>query len=351
MRQAWLYMLLFAVTCVFAATVEAQRFPQVLNMHTHGGKYSTGGVGLTLGGGSALSSDLTWETQGSDFIGGDLEAIYIPVQRQAISRFTFGLGMDLQIGSNSDLIGTDFALRLYNVSLSTTATGEGFVTEIDESATLIYAGFNFTLNFYKSEFIEADGRRTRQDWGLAMIFGPKASLMMGDFADLNGLSSFGLDVGVMADFPIPIGNAEDLLTISPYLWFEMNYRLNVDNGITAPANSDTPGQDLLNGNFDVGFFNRSQIVADRNDDAGLAVRRHNFIPAYAINLGADANLTPIFLSRTGGTINNWQFKGSLVITVPLDLGFFASDHSGDALASDGEYPIHFTISFGASYFF
>jgi hypothetical protein len=348
MRQAWLYMLLFAVTCVFAATVEAQRFPQLLKMHTHGGQYSTGGFGLTVGGGSALSSDLTWEARGTDTVGGDPQAVYIPVQRQAISRFTFGLGLDLQIGSNTDLIGTDFGLRLYNVSVSTTAAGEGFFSDIDESATLLYAGFNFTLNFYKSEFLEADDRRTRQDWGLAMVFGPKVTWMAGDFSDLNGLSSFGLDIGLMADFPIPISGAEDLLTISPYLWFEMNYRLAVGNGIDNSTTSES-GDEAINANFDVGFFNRTSTV--RDDNSGLAVRRHNFIPAYAINLGTDVNLTPIFMSRSGGTIHNWQFKGSLIITVPLDLQFFAADHSGDALASDGEYPVHFTISFGASYWF
>jgi hypothetical protein len=181
-------------------------------------------------------------------------------------------------------------------------------------------------------------------------------MMFGDFSDLNGLASFGLDIGLMADIPIAIPGAEDLLSISPYMWMEVNYRLGVDGALvdTNPA-SLTFGQDVLNDNFDIGFYGRSQEDLDGNglpDFDGIAVRRHNFIPAYQINLGFDVNLTPIFISRSGGIINNWRFHFSTIVSMPIHVPFLMSSYPGDSLYSAAEeYPVHFTVVFGAAYFF
>jgi hypothetical protein len=350
MRQAWLYLCLFAVAGVFAASVEAQRFPQVLNMHTYEGKYSSGGFGMSLGVGGTAPSELRREGASTQEIDGS--AVFRRRQAQSISRFIFGAAIDFQIGADNDVIGTDFGLRIFNMQIGSNDSSRTAFEDINESVTLLYAGFNFTINFYKSEFIESDGRRTRQDWGLAMLVGPKVSYMMGDFEDLNGLSSIGFDIGVMADFPIPIPGAEDLLTISPYMWLEANYRLNVDAGFVNDTDPSSPtfGREFINDTFDRGFYERT--AQDPTPDLdGIAVRRHNFIPAYAVNIGADANLTPIFISRSGGLINNWRFHGSLILTVPLQLELFASEYVGDNMWSGDAYPMHFTISFGAAYFF
>jgi hypothetical protein len=187
-----------------------------------------------------------------------------------------------------------------------------------------------------------------------MIIGPKVGLMFGDFSDLNGLASIGLDIGLMADFPIPIPGAEDLLSISPFLFGEGNYRMDIDGAqVNAQTGSSTFGQKVINDNFDLGFYKESQDVNGDcvADFIGIAVRRHNFIPAYQINLGTDINLTPVFVSRSGSLINNWRFHMSLVASMPIRLNFFLANYNGAPLWSQGEIPVTWTISFGAAYFF
>ncbi|MEZ5990766.1 MAG: hypothetical protein R3E76_00230 [Planctomycetota bacterium] len=342
---------------VLASAAEAQRFPQVMNMNTHEGKYSTGGFGVGLGVGGAFGSSFRREGLGSKNVDGNLEAVFKKRNAQNMTRTIFGADIDFQIGSDNSVIGTDFGIEIYSMSIGTTATFDNdndALESISEGVTLMYAGFDFTINFYQSEFIETDGRRTRENWGLAMIVGPKVGLMFGDFSDLNGLASIGLDIGLMADIPISISGAEDLLSISPFAFFEANYRLDIDGAVvdTNPA-SPTFGNDVINDNFDLGFYGRTQDVnGDGTPDFdGIAVRRHNFIPAYQMNIGTTINLTPIFVSRSGGLINNWRFSMTVVASAPMQLNFFAAGYNGAPLASQGEIPITWTISFGAAYFF
>jgi hypothetical protein len=358
MRRIGLTLFLLTVVVVLASTVEAQRFPQVMNMNTHEGKYSTGGFGIGIGMGGAFGSSFRREGLTSRNIDGNLEAVFKKRNAQNMTRTIFGADIDFQIGSDNSVIGTDFGIEIYSMSIGTNATldndNDAF-EGISEGVTLMYGGFDFTINFFQSEFIETDGRRTRDNFGLAMIVGPKVGMMFGDFSDLNGLASIGLDIGLQADIPLPISGAEDLLSISPFLFFEANYRLDIDGGVVdANPSSSTPGQDVINDNFDLGFYQRTQDVdgdglVDFAD--GIAVRRHNFIPAYQLNLGTDINLTPIFISRSGSLINNWRFHMSLVASMPITLKFFAASYDGAPLASAGEIPITWTISFGAAYFF
>ncbi|MCB9894111.1 MAG: hypothetical protein H6839_06675 [Planctomycetes bacterium] len=357
MRRIGLTLFLLAAVTVLASTVEAQRFPQVMNMNTHEGKYSTGGFGIGLGYGGALASSFRREGITSKNIGGDLEAVFKKRNAQNMTRNIFGADIDFQIGSDNNVIGTDIGIEIYSMSIGTGATldndNDAF-EGINESVTLLYAGFDFTINLYDSEFIETDGRRTRDNWGFSIIVGPKVGMLFGDFSDINGLASIGLDFGVMADFPIGIPGAEDLLSISPFMFFEANYHLDVDGAQVDPnPASPTFGQDVINDNFDLGFYQRSQDVNGDgvNDFIGIAVRRHNFIPSYQLNIGTDINLTPIFVSRSGSLINNWRFHMSLVASMPLRLNFFAADYNGAALWSQGEIPVTWTISFGAAYFF
>jgi hypothetical protein len=372
MRQVWLFLLMAAVVGVFASATYAQRFPQILNLNTHEGKYDVGGVGLQIGGGYGLNlgqGELHREGPGTKVIDGTLEAAFTRRFAQTHRRIVFGAKLDFQIGSDNDVIGTCFNLEFYQFNISTASAVEsgtsGIVidpgtdpvyTGASESASVVYFGFDFIINFYKSEYLETDGRRTRDNWGLAMIVGPKVSMMMGDFSDLNGISSFGLDIGLVADVPIHLSGAEDLLSLSPFMLFEANYRLGVDTGLVDenPA-SATFGAEVLNDSFDLGFYGESQEDLDANglpDYDGIAIRRHNFIPAWQLSLGTTVNLTPIFISRSGGLINNWRFWGSLTLSVPLNLGLFASAYPGDAMWGADELPtVTVTLSVGASYFF
>lgn len=357
MRQVWLAMGVALFAVVVASVAEAQRFPQVMNMNTHEGKYSTGGVGLSIGGGFSAGGNFRRERLGSKSIDGGLEAVFKKDEAQNQSRTIFGAQIDFQIGSDNSVIGTDFGVEFYNFQLGTSATNDvdfDAVEGLEKSATLLYIGFDFTIELYSSEFIETDGRRTRQNWGLSVIVGPKVGMLFGDFGDINGFSSIGLDYGIMADFPINIPGAEDLLSISPYIFMETNFRMDVDGGLidTNPA-SPTAGQDILNDNFDTGFYNDSQQDLDNNgvaDSPGIAVRRHDFIPAFQLNTGVDVNLTPIFVSRDGSLINSWRFHVSLMASIPVQVNFFLADYNGAALWGTDEIPMTLTMSFGASYF-
>ena len=92
-----------------------------------------------------------------------------------------------------------------------------------------------------------------------MIVGVDAGMMFGDFSDLNGFASVGFNLGLIADVPIPFTGAEDLLQISPYLMLEMNYRMDVDGGVLdTTGGSPTFGQEVLNDNFDTGFYTTTQ---------------------------------------------------------------------------------------------
>lgn len=369
MRHVWSLVLLAGVMAVFAATAQAQRFPQVMNPNTHEGKYDVGGIGMQLGGGFGFGGGLHREGPSSMVIDGNLEAVFRRRFTQTQRRIVFGGKLDFQIGSDNSFVGTNFFLEFYSHSIGTAGSTElgtsslvvapntnPVFTAANKSATVMYLGFAFILNFYKSEFIETDGRRTRNNWGLSMLVGPKISMLSGDFGDINGMSSIGLDIGLMADVPIPLEGAEDLLSISPYFIFEINSRMGVDTGLQDenPA-SDTFGADVLNDSFDLGFYSQTQEDADGDglpDYDGIAVRRHNFIPAYQLSLGAKINLTPIFLSRSGQMISNWRFWGSLTASIPMSLGLAGNAYIGDSLWQSNELPLFtITLSVGASYFF
>ena len=359
MRRIWLSLFVLSAVVFFAGALDAQRFPQVMNMNTHEGKYSTGGFGIGLGFGAGMANSIRRESLGSKNIDGGLEAVFKKRNAQSLTRTIFGADIDFQIGSDNSIIGTDFGIEIYSMAIGTNATldndNDAFES-ISENVTLMYAGFDFTINFFDSEFIETDGRRTRERWGLSLIVGPKVGLLFGGFSDLNGLSSIGLDIGLMFDFPIHISGAEDLLSISPYGFLEANYRLDIDGALVDNnAASPTFGNDVLNDNFDIGFFNRTQDVnGDGTADfpnQGLVVRRHNFIPAYQFNVGTAINLTPIFISRSGSLINNWRFHMSLGFSVPIRVGFLFSDYNGDKMHSQDEVPWTWNIVLGAAYFF
>lgn len=357
MRRIGLTLFLMSAVVILASTLEAQRFPQVMNMNTHEGKYSTGGFGIGLGYAETGGSSFRREGLGVKTVDGALEAVFKKRNAQNMTRSIFGADIDFQIGSDNSVIGTDFGLEIYSMMIGTGATldvDNDAYEAINENVTLMYAGFDFTINFYDSEFIETDGRRTRDNWGLSMIVGPKVGLLFGSFSDLNGLASIGLDIGLMADFPIGIPGAEDLLSISPFLFFEANYRMDIDGALIDPnPASPTFGQDVLNDNFDIGFYQASQDVNGDgvNDFDGIAVRRHNFIPAYQVNLGYTVNLTPIFVSRSGSLINNWRFSASSTLSLPLRLNFFAANYNGAPLWSQGEVPFAITTTISVSYFF
>ncbi len=372
MRQVCLFLLMAALVGSFAAIAHAQRFPQILNLNTREGKYDVGGVGLQIGGGYGLNmgaGELHREGIGSKVIDGNLEAIFKRRFAQTHRRIVFGAKLDFQIGSDNNVVGTNFYLEFQQFSINTSGASESGVSGIvidpgtnpvftgaAESASVAYFGFDLIINFLRSEFVETDGRRTRDHWGLALTVGPRLSMMMGDFSDLNGLSSIGANVGLIADLPIPLSGAEDLLSLSPYFVFEGNYRLEVDTGqVDDVTGSPTLGQEVINDSFDVGFYGKSQEDLDLNNVAdydGIAIRRHNFIPAWQLTLGTTVNLTPIFIGRSGKLVNNWRFWGSLNISVPLALGIFASQYPGDAMWGQDEMPfLTVTLSVGASYFF
>jgi len=343
---------------LLAPTAEAQRFPQLMNMNTHEGKYATGGFGVGIGIAAAGASTFRRERAGFDTVGGSLESVFKRRNSQSQKRTIFGLDVDFQVGSDNSVIGTDFGIEIYSMSIGTNSTrdvdNDAFET-INESVMLMYAGFDFTINLWSSEFIETDGRRTRENFGFALILGPKVGLMFGDFSDLNGFASIGMDFGVMADIPISIKKAEDLLSISPYLFFEGNFRMPVDGALVdSNAASPTFGQDVLNDNFDIGFYNRSTDVDGNGtpDFDGIAVRRGNFIPAYQANIGFDFNITPIFVGRTGNIINNWRFRFSMIFSMPMSMKLFLADYNGAPMFSaHDDNPFTMTVVFGATYFF
>ncbi len=358
MRFVWLALILSLTAGVVAPSLYSQRFPQLMNMNTHEGKYSTGGFGIGLGMAAAGGAAFRRERAGVQNVGGGLEAVFKRRNSQNQTRSIFGLDIDFQIGSDNSVIGTDFGLEIYSMNIGTTADrsvdNDAFET-INEAVTLMYGGFDFTINLWSSEFIETDGRRTRENFGFALILGPKVGLLFGDFSDLNGLASIGMDFGVMADIPIPISKAEDLLSISPFLFFEANYRMGVDGALVdANAASPTFGQDVLNDNFDIGFYNRTTDVDGNGtpDFDGIAFRRHNLIPAFQTNIGFDFNITPIFVGRTGNIINNWRFRFSAIMSLPMSVKLFAADYNGAPLFSaHDDNPITLTFVFGATYFF
>lgn len=370
MRQLWLAFLLMAAATVFSATVSAQRFPQVINPNTHEGKFSNGGVGFAFGFAPSFGGELHREGPGSQVVGGNLEAMFKRRFTQTQSRMSFGGKLDFQIGSDNDVVGTDFGLEFQNINLSTASSVQSAGQELfviapgtnpvflggDESITVLYFGFDLTVNFFRSEFLETDGRRTRQDWGLALALGPKIGMMSGDLGDLNGFSSIGFEIGLVADVPVPLDGAEDLISFSPFFYLESNFHMPIDGGLTdtSPV-SPTAGKDMLNDNFDLGFYAKSQEDLDGNgvpDYDGIALRRHDFIPTWTMNLGTTFNLTPIFVSRSGSLINNWRFTASLTMTIPINLPLFAAEYVGDAMwSSDGFPTMTLTIGFGAAYFF
>lgn len=356
MRHVWLTLTLMAALSLFSAFVEAQRFPTVMNTNTHEGKYSSGGVGLTLGVGAAGGSVFRRETLGTKIVDGAEEAVFKKRDSQSRTTTIFGLAIDFQVGSDSDIVGTNFSIEIYNFGLGTDSTVEADVDAyegIDHSATVMYIGADFIIDFWKSEFIETDGRRTREDFALGMIVGFDVGMMFGDFSDLNGFASVGLNIGVIADIPIPFTGAEDLLQLSPYLMLEANYRMDVDGGVVSNIAGATLNNEVINDNFDTGFYTttENEAAARGLTVGGIAVRRSNFIPAYQLAVGVDANVTPIFIGRSGDIINNWRFNLSMSISTPVKIDIMAADFVGDAMwTSTEEIPIILMISIGAAYF-
>jgi hypothetical protein len=366
MRQLWPVLCLIVIASAFSALLDAQRLPFVLNPNTHEGKFAHTGIGLQIGFGLPLiGAELHREaprTSGSD-------AAFRRVFSQTQSRFAFGLRADLQLGSDNDLLATLFGLEVTSISIGTassTATTyqedyfpaafdpeDAVALDISESAMLLSAGVRFLFNFRKSEFIEADGRRTRDDWGLSLVVGPKVTLLTGSFEGINGLAGIGGDIGVVGDIPIKLTGKEDLFSVSPYFLLEINLRPGIDGGqVDDNPESPTFGGLYVNDNFDFPFWDRTGEDLDGDglpDIHGIAIRRQDFVPAAQITLGATANLTPAFVSRTGVLSNSWRFTGGLGFSIPFGLPF-GSSYPGDTFWQADEIPLHMVISFGASYF-
>ncbi len=318
----------FALTLVFlfclflGSDLVAQSNSPVMNVNTHGGKYKNGGVGVGLFMGLMNEGSLyrgeIYNDAGSFGIGnGDA----VDGKELDRSDSVQGISFDFQFGSNEETIGTDLGLDI--TSYSVESSGVKLF-----SANVVTFGADFLINFYKSEFLEIDGRRTRDGYGMSLIIGPKLKMLMGDLEDINGLASYGLDLGFAFDIPVH----EDILQISPATWVEVNYHTTEDfqADLFVATDSGTPTGTL---NFD-----------------GVVVRSHTLIPSFAWNLGLDAVLTPLFVGRQGNLINNWRFNLGLFATLPITFNAFAADLPGDPLKTDRDGSMYVTASFGVAYF-
>ena len=314
-----------AMLLVFAPWMCAQNAGRAMNYNTHEGKYESGGFGAGLILGFPLS--------GSIFRGGLVTpADGIPVlanQGAKLDRSdsAYGIGFDFQFGSNNDTIGTNVGLDLISHSVEATDANGLLVTSFAETA--VFLSFDFIINFYKSEFLEPDGRRTRDNFNLSLIVGPKIGMLTGDLADVGGLASFGLEFGLAADFPVH----KDFFQVAPSLWFEFNYHMSADAESTVFNSTDT-----------------GLLAGGTGNNDGVLVRQHTIIPSWALNLGSDFIFTPLFVGQEGALINNWRFVGGLYFTVPFTFNAFAASAPGDPLYTEGDGAAFATIVFSASYF-
>lgn len=324
MAGCWRFVAVALLAGVFCPALFAHRTSQAMNYNTHQGKFATGGFGIDLFMAMPLQGELyrgkLVSTANGTFIGNN--------GLNSIDRgeFTKGIGFDLQFGSNNDIVGTDVGLDI--ISYSVDSNGVNLF-----SATDFNLGFNFVINFYKSEFIEADGRRTRDDFNLSLLTGLQMHMLMGDLEDINGFAAAGMELGLAADFPV----YKDLFQIAPAMWIEMNYHMSEDVQVDI---------------FDLTRSNRTGPIDPTNPLTfdGVVVRQHTLIPSFLFNLGTDFVLTPLFVGKQGNLINKWRFNVGIYFNVPFAFNAFAADGPGAPLKTDNDGQTYATFTFGAAYF-
>jgi|GEM_PF-5811620 len=316
MAANWRFVLLLTLVILGSYSLEAKTSRIMnLNVPEEGTAEGTGfGIGLyvPIGLEGNVYRGRVYSTSNGDFLGNG----------RALDRSdsAFGINMDYQFGSDTDMVATDFGLDVTSYSVET----NGFSLF---SAATIQLNWNMNINFLKSEEIESDGIRRHNDWALSMIVGPSLGILMGDLSDLNGVRTIGLNVGVGFDIPM----YEDLVQVAPSAWFEVNYHL---------------GDEVQADIFD-------ETRSDRTDPTaldGVVIRSHTLIPPYAFNLGADWVFTPLLQGRSGKLINNWRFSVGTYLTFPFSFNSIAADRPGDGLITDKDGMMYFTLSFQAAYF-
>ena len=316
---------LLALFVVAGATpLFGQRAAQVMNYNAHEGKYETGGFGVGLMLGSMLSGDMFRAELITDVGGGGRLGDGAAISR---TETVAGLSLAYQMGTDSDTVGTDLSLDFisHNVEL----TEAGTFGTISSVATVAFLGFDWVINFYKSEYIERDGRRTRDGFNFSLLIGPKLGFFFGDFSDLNGMSLLGIDLGLALDIPLK----DDVIQLNPAMWFEMNYHFSDQVDVGTHDSTDT-----------------GLAAGQGRSLDGVLVRTHNFVPPSVLNIGSDLVFTPLFVGERGNLVNAWRFNLGLYLTLPLAFNAFAADLPGDPLYTDKVRPTYVAFSFGASYF-
>lgn len=312
------------VACALGAAMPifAQGTPQIQNVNTHGDKYGSGAFGASLFFAFDMESSFyrarRVQTSGSSAEFGE----GAEVER---SDNVAGLSLDWQFGSNSEMMGTNVGLKIATISANSRATNGSEVKIFDETVATL--GFDFVLNFYKSEQVEADGRRRREGVGVAAFFGPSLNFMFGDLDDIRQLAALGFDAGVMLDIPL-VG---DDLQLVPSAWLDVNFH--------------------RNGAVDTEIFvktDRSADPSNPNND-GIVVRSKTVLPPFIWNIGADLVYTPLFRGEDGSPINNWRFKAGVYYSQPFVFNGFQADKPSDPLNAENRGVTYVNVVLGISY--
>lgn len=337
MSRTWLFMMVVAAMAVgLCGTAEAQRANRTIDPNTYGGKFSTGGFGFEMRTAFQISGDLyrgqpvPTATPGISALGKGPSV--------ARDESVMGLGLNWQFGTDQDVMGAilklDFNFHTIDTVGPTSAASGGLpvpgsVTTF--SVTTSKLGFNLIWNPLKSLNRSVMGRdplfdkNPDTDFGFSLVFGPNLGFMAGDLGDINGLATFGFDIGAV--FDIPLGDANEF-NLVPAFWFETNYH--------------------MSGDAQVDIFNsteQSPTGVGQND--GVVLRSHNFLPPHAWNIGADFVWRPRFGANQEN--NHWRFSGGMWLNVPFAFNTFFAEDPGDAWRTDGRAPVFLTFSFGFAY--
>lgn len=316
MAAKWRFVLLLTVVLLGSHSLEAKT-SRVMNLNipeegTAQGEGFGFGLFLPFGIDGNVYRGRVYSTSTGDYLGNG----------RSLDRTdsAFGFNFDYQFGSDTDMVGTDLGLDITSYSVET----NGFNLF---SAATIKLNANLIVNFLKSEEIESDGIRRRDQFGFSFFIGPSLGLLIGDLEDLNGFRTIGLNVGVGLDIPM----YEDLVQVAPSAWFDVNYHL-----------GDEVQADL--------FQSTRSDQTDPTAVDGVVVRSHTLIPPYSFNLGADWIFTPLLQGRDGELFNNWRFSVGTYLTFPFAFNSIAADKPGDGLITDKDGMTYFTLSVQAAYF-
>ncbi|MCK6439937.1 MAG: hypothetical protein L6Q71_07020, partial [Planctomycetes bacterium] len=170
--------------------VSAQRSAQALNYNVREGKHDVGGFGAGFLLGAMVAGDMYRAQVVSDIGGGGRLGDGTPLTR---NETVAGISFEYQMGTDSDIAGTNLALDLVSHAVEITDPDPTGFGTISKTATIAKFGFDWVFNFYKSEFVERDGRRSRSNFNLSMLLGIDLGFFLGDFDSLNGLSTVGFD--------------------------------------------------------------------------------------------------------------------------------------------------------------